>query len=201
VNVGLREIFTTPLFVAKHPQPASLNAALLRRIRTLQRSSPGIDRSNVHGWHSEDSFFALRDPAVRSLRRFLLTFFERSYRALTPTTKFRPSSLRLIGWANVLPTGGYNTLHHHPASAFSGCYYVQTAPRKRARLSGELELCDPRAAVLASSLPGDPFESRVRLSPTAGTLILFPSWLLHMVHPNRERTDRVSIAFNLMFKR
>ncbi|MEZ5648896.1 MAG: putative 2OG-Fe(II) oxygenase [Alphaproteobacteria bacterium] len=35
------------------------------------------------------------------------------------------------------------------------------------------------------------------LSPHAGMMVLFPSWLVHAVRPYRGTHTRISIAFNL----
>ena len=37
------------------------------------------------------------------------------------------------------------------------------------------------------------------LDVKTGTLIMFPSWLLHSVDENRSSEERVSVAFNIMF--
>ena len=34
-----------------------------------------------------------------------------------------------------------------------------------------------------------------------GALILFPAWLMHDVPPNRSQDRRVSVSFNVMFRR
>ncbi len=31
-----------------------------------------------------------------------------------------------------------------------------------------------------------------------GQLIVFPSWLVHSVHPNPNQTARISVSFNIM---
>ena len=37
---------------------------------------------------------------------------------------------------------------------------------------------------------------RHRTEPKVGTLVAFPTWLMHMVGPNRSGTDRISFAVN-----
>ena len=34
-----------------------------------------------------------------------------------------------------------------------------------------------------------------------GRLLIFPAWLKHTVPPNEGESDRISISFNVMFKR
>ena len=40
------------------------------------------------------------------------------------------------------------------------------------------------------------FRAKARLSPAAGDLILFPSYLIHWVYPHQAAEERVSVAFN-----
>ena len=56
---------------------------------------------------------------------------------------------------------------------------------------------DPRAAVSALPVPGNPFDGRFKVEPRDGRLILFPSWLTHFVHAYQGSRPRISIAFNV----
>jgi uncharacterized protein (TIGR02466 family) len=39
-------------------------------------------------------------------------------------------------------------------------------------------------------------QSVVSVQPKTGSLIIFPSWLMHYVVPNENKDDRISLAFN-----
>ena len=48
------------------------------------------------------------------------------------------------------------------------------------------------------SLPGGlSVGTNQTISPRAGRLVMFPSWVLHQVRPYRGTAQRISIAFNL----
>ncbi len=96
----------------------------------------------------------------------------------------RDRSLR--PWATVHPNGGWHDLHTHPDHLLSGCYYLSTPPK-----SGNIIFYDPRG-------PSPPFDDKYFIHPREGDLVLFPSWLPHMVSPSTtsENDPRVSIAFN-----
>ena len=38
------------------------------------------------------------------------------------------------------------------------------------------------------------------LTVAEGDLVVFPSWLFHSVPPNKSEQNRISIAFNFMFR-
>ena len=84
----------------------------------------------------------------------------------------------------------------HPLATISGTYYVRT-PRG---VPG-LKLEDPRLDLYMAAPPrtgnaqpeNQPW---VTMPVTAGTVLLFESWLRHEVPPNPVRAERVSISFN-----
>ncbi len=63
-------------------------------------------------------------------------------------------------------------------------------------LSGLLEFLDPRPLVEMVLAPGHPFGRPLRIQPEAGLMVVFPSWLYHLVHPYTGDGARISIAFN-----
>jgi uncharacterized protein (TIGR02466 family) len=107
--------------------------------------------------------------------------------------------LSAFGWVNLLRHGAYNTPHTHPNSMWSGVYYVDVGtPTEDHPMSGVIEFLDPRCAVEMIGIPGDPFRGKHTVRPEAGTLVLFPSWLYHFVHPYQGHDVRNSVSFNLM---
>jgi uncharacterized protein (TIGR02466 family) len=105
-------------------------------------------------------------------------------------------------WATICRAGAYHAPHSHPDSAWSGVYYVDAGTINPDRpLSGVLEFLDPRAGVEAVSAPGDPYGEPFRVRPEAGSLVVFPSWLYHWVHPYAGQTPRIAVSFNLTLER
>jgi hypothetical protein len=98
-------------------------------------------------------------------------------------------------WSTKTPPNGYHHEHRHPNSIFSGIYYSEIS-------GGLLELSVPRQFSKEFNFGYDysGFDS-VNSSqwqvPTApGSLVIFPSWVNHMVKPNESRYNRRVIAFN-----
>lgn len=95
-------------------------------------------------------------------------------------------------WAVCQREGDYATIHHHiPPGELSGN-----------RISGMLYLCSPEG-VNPSSFPNGCLHFIVNgvvvyCPPVPGSLVLWPSELLHGVHPFRGPGDRLGVSFNLV---
>ena len=83
-----------------------------------------------------------------------------------------------------------------PHAVVSGTFYVTTPPG-----SGAIRFEDPRLPMLMAAPPRRktaPLEKRsfVALTPRAGTLLLWESWLRHGVEANKSVHPRISVSFN-----
>ena len=114
---------------------------------------------------------------------------------------------RLQGWANVNRTGDYHALHNHPHSYLSGTYYVEVPDSyplgggRDDQNPGAISFFDPRGASNMTAIRGDgQVDPEYRVDPNAGTILLWPSFLYHFVHPNLSDHLRISISFNVLLK-
>lgn len=122
--------------------------------------------------------------------------FTRSDRNHKPPTD--TSNVRIESWANALRFGQYNTLHSHPNATWSGVYYLADNETIDAHpFSGKFEFTDPRPGASIHYREGSNLYGRFLVNPNAGQLLMFPSWLEHMVHPYFGQGERISIAFNI----
>lgn len=105
-------------------------------------------------------------------------------------------------WININNNHNIDAAHCHARKFFTAVYYVKSSKRD----AGELKLLTPNP-VLAHVIPGVEGNSIIKthnefnsaswkIYPEAGKLVIFPSWLVHQVMPNRSKVDRISIAFN-----
>ncbi len=158
-------------------------------VLAMRAASPKpAGRTNRQGWNSEDmsvleraSFAPLR-AAVEAACRSALTEMGQGHRRFY-----------LQSWINLHDRGGFNFLHMHEASLLSGTFYLQVPPG-----SGQFVFRDPRPGVLLSFVKGGVpnGHSDVHLAPSAGLLVLFPSWLEHYVEPHGHDEPRIAVAFN-----
>jgi len=110
-------------------------------------------------------------------------------------------------WPNVNQFGDYHDLHNHPHSYLSGTYYVhvpdktEPLPGRDDRRPGAISFYDPRPQANMNAVRGDPqIEAEHTVIPEAGTILLWPSFLHHFVHPNLSKDARISISFNVVLK-
>ncbi|MEO0981526.1 MAG: TIGR02466 family protein [Pseudomonadota bacterium] len=99
-------------------------------------------------------------------------------------------------WVNILGEGGVHSGHIHPGSVLSGTVYVVMPPG-----AGALKLEDPRLPLMMGAPQleagaGADAQRFVYLTPTAGTVLMWESWLRHEVIAGRSEEPRISISFN-----
>ncbi len=116
----------------------------------------------------------------------------------------------LQGWPNINRFGDYHDLHNHPHAYLSGTYYVavpaqptrRELPGRADRTPGAISFYDPRAQANMTAIKGDPqIDAAHLVRPTPGTILLWPAFLHHLVHPNLAHEPRISISFNVVLKR
>lgn len=191
--------FATPVIAYPWPDRDAMNAELRTVILAAEARDGGVKRSNVGGWHSSLDFFAWDSPGIRDLRQRAEALSMTLIRALT----FRPDGPRMVGlrfeaWANVTRSGGYNAVHDHANSVWSGVYYVAAGePDPAIENNGRLELIDPRSGAGMIHIGPTLMQGRYLIDPSPGLMVMFPSWIKHTVHPFRGAGERISIAFNV----
>src|SRR5262245_34102643 len=175
--------YPTPIGRFRIPEAADVNRGLRRLILEKEAAEPSDDYANVGGWHSRSNLLDWPQPEVAALKDWILDAVKHM---IAVANDGAPPSGRIAvtAWANVSRRGHYHRVHNHPSGAWSGVYYVDAgseAPGQR--LSGVLELCDPRPFTEMVASPGNKFGQRVIFRPEAGMMVLFPSWLYHFVNP------------------
>jgi len=192
-NVTVNEIFPTPLWIVdlEADKASVFNQMLADEIDRLP--SPRVDRGpgtpwqthqNLHALPSFKPFVDLVMNAAGGALQFLEVDFDR---------------VEITGcWANINPIGTQHRMHHHPNNFLSGVYYVRSGGK-----GGEIEFSDPRPG---AEIMMPPVKSNTRFNrnivsaePFEGRLVMFPSYLKHSVNVNKHDSERISIAFNLMF--
>lgn len=194
--------FATPILARHWPESDALNQQLRAIVLEKERADPGVSKSNFGGWHSDEDLFEWDHPAVVELRnRVAEVTQEITARTCGDAVKGLQAEMGITGWANVSREGAYNGIHSHPECAWSGSYYVTLGERDETiPHNGVIEFLDPRMGVDAVQLPGQPFGPQLQINPQAGTILVFPSWLKHWVHPFHGKGERISIAFNVRLR-
>jgi uncharacterized protein (TIGR02466 family) len=194
LNLKVERLFATPVCILEQDD-SELIEPLKAAIISRASEHAGVQRSNAGGWHSAPDFGSWAGAAGQSL-------IQRTVDVASSQTVFAASGAsstrwKVEAWANINRGADYNHFHGHGGAFWSAVYYVQASDR-----SGPLILSDPRYPMCAMHAPGLLFkdlgpQAVARVEPKAGTLVMFPSWLMHRVGPSHSEDVRISVALNL----
>lgn len=193
-DLAVRDLFPTPIWtldvrpdVMRELNPR-LSAAILALMTPRPTLPPGAN------WQT--------DPILQKQPEFaeFVKMAEQAGRSAAKFLGLKDTDLFVTGcWGNVNPPGGRNSPHTHPNNYLSGVYYVSLPGG-----ASNLVLHDPRAQAHVMMPPVATFSPYTGNTSTLGVkegrMVLFPGWLTHSVPVNASSDDRVSIAFNLMFR-
>jgi len=132
----------------------------------------------------------LRARIAEAVGRYVATLNADEHHAFLSRKK---SGFRFGGsWSSRLRDSGYHINHLHPGGWISSCYYVDLpdAVNNEAERQGWIKFGEPSFDV------GLPVRRAIR--PTAGRLVLFPSYMWHGTVPFREDHARTTIAFDVI---
>ena len=178
-----------------------LNAALAKTCLAIAAEDKAGQRwAKAHGYKGYTSYASLDDLQTRaSVFDELVRQIDKHVRGFGKALDFELGGRTLALdslWINVMDKGGIHSAHIHPHSVVSGTYYVEI-PKGAADIRFE----DPRLAMMMAAPPRKETARRqnqtfARVSPKAGTLLLWESFVRHEVLPNSAPGKRISISFN-----
>lgn len=161
----------------------------------------GINYSNVNGWQSGDLNIDFLEKHNLTLMKDMVKLFNMCLDEVCQKFDAKPLEVCNI-WCNISNKTAYNRAHSHPKSVLSGVYYVQT---QHSVDNGDLVFERERAFydygyVEWTKTEEKPFRQYTHVTPATGSLIIFPSHIIHRVEENHMNNDRVSISFNTAYK-
>lgn len=197
-------LFAVPVFAVDLPGRDDADHELVARLLAERDAGPGLQRSNVGGWHSPPDLAQRAAPCYRSLMQAIVETLRAALADLAVAAGQDVPAYRygLHAWAMVMGAGDYAILHEHGDAHWSAVYYADAGDADLTRYpqSGTLALVDPRSG--GRPVPGLAlFPSTFTIRPRTGTLLLFPGWLPHYVHAYRGTRPRVAISCNLTLDR
>jgi len=201
MTADIKTLFVTKLYRAALTGAGTLHADLAKACRAIaEDDEAGAAWSKAHGYKGYTSYASLndlprRDPSIAALKREL----DKHAAAFAKALHFDLGKRKLVLdsiWINVLEPGGVHTNHLHPHSVLSGTYYVEVPAGASA-----LKLEDPRlplmmAAPLRADDAPEAEQSFVYVSPAAGEVLMWESFVRHEVPVNGAKKARVSVSFN-----
>ncbi|MBN9320348.1 MAG: hypothetical protein BGN86_17055 [Caulobacterales bacterium 68-7] len=103
-------------------------------------------------------------------------------------------------WINILEPGGAHSGHIHPHSVISGTVYVDIPDGASAIRFEDPRLPMMMAAPTRRADAAEDLQTFVSVSPQAGTVLMWESWLRHEVPANQAEAERISVSFNYGLK-
>jgi uncharacterized protein (TIGR02466 family) len=142
-------------------------------------------RSVRNGWQSDKQIYNI--PHFAKLADLILN----ESKKIINSDKIVPFITSM--WINIHDNKGFNHLHTHPGSWYSGAFYLKCPEN-----CGQISFTDPRPAAEMSIYESFTIGKNIHcIGPSAGDLIMFPSWLPHLVEQNLSDDSRISISFNI----
>ena len=201
IRKSLSMVFATHLVVHDWPDSESHNAELQELVlgKEADDLKNGITRSNAGGWQSGGNLITWKESCIEIFRqrieKLVTNILQHIIRDEGMNRSFR---LLIDSWANINRRGDYNVVHTHPNCMYSGVYYVTPGnPDPDVPHGGLLELLDPREAANYIQVTNTVLDARHFYENKPGRMLLWPSWVKHMVHPYVGEGERISIAFNV----
>jgi len=186
--------FSTPVWIDQINNFESINSELKDYIYQEQEKNPdGVKKSNINGWHSEG--FDLKN---KTLKNFINEISKNIGVAVNDMGWDLEAQIVKITnmWAIINKNKAFNERHHHGNSSLSAAYYV-----KAENNAGNIVFFDPRQANVfhhPSAKKANDLNGQIRsITPKAGTLVLFPSYLEHKVEENLSNEERIVVSFNV----
>ena len=156
----------------------------------MQMNDNGRVVSNEGGWQSND--ISLTENTHHTSH--LISTINIMVNEVRNNINFSPVHLS-NAWFNINSPGNSNIRHTHPGCVFSGVFYIDT-PND----CGDLEF---HRDLRFSDYMWNEFnknDSKTfvtwRISPEPYKLVIFPSYLVHSVTPNKSNDNRISLSFN-----
>lgn len=187
--------FSTPLWFSNLEVN---NEKIEQYCKELSKKNKGRVLSNVGGWQSNDLFLRDNtDKRIKPLFTKIMNEVQSIAQEMNLLDSVKINFHTLQFWVNINGKENYNQLHNHPRSFLSGVYYVKV-PKN----SGNVIFNHPCTLMKFwyqqyTKEINHESHPQVFVAPEVGKLIIFPSWLEHVVQPNKVKKNRISIAFNV----
>jgi uncharacterized protein (TIGR02466 family) len=191
-------LFATPFLSYRWPDSDALNKELRQRILAHERENPGRDNvlNGVGHWRTAGGLLEFCGDAGKTVIDRMSQFVNEATARALAGRSVPPFEWQIQAWPNVNRAGDYHRMHNHGMCTWSGTYYVDDGdPPPEDEFGTALEIVDPCGQRAITFFPGA-LSPGLYIKPLPGLMVLFPSYVMHMVMPHRGKKPRISIAFN-----
>jgi uncharacterized protein (TIGR02466 family) len=193
--MNLLSIYSVPLWQSEYPEFEEHKEVFLNAVKSYREKNPSKEtpRSNIGGYQSPDTLHF-----VEELRPLFEYVARMSYQACSDLDLIESDVALTSAWLNVNGTRQCMHSEHVHGDVFSGVFYLSVPEG-----SGKLSITNPainrmwKGCSLANQKNQFTGET-IKIEPSEGTIIFFPSYLPHSVETNNHDEERISISFNII---
>ena len=200
-HAEIHSLFPTPIGSYKgFDQQEELKLYLVDLLQKSQARENSQDQRLLHYFDTNNSgILTLKDPLLEALKRWVL-FCGKDF--ITRVQGYQCENLQVISsWLNWANQGGAQSPHSHENSFISGTYYMcfekGHAPIRFWKPASHSQANTPYMSLLKTETETIFSSNEVQVAPAEGTLLLWPSHLLHG-HSGNARDGRFCLSLNLM---
>jgi uncharacterized protein (TIGR02466 family) len=186
---NVNTLFPTPLVFTKLPRKFSNE-----EIAFVQKCLLNVTK-NTGNTTSVDRY-VLDEPVMANIKSFLQFYI--NYFMSNIEAPYNPVEAYVTqSWLNYTQPGEFHHKHEHPNSYLSGVFYINADPDKD-------KIYFYKSGYKRINLPTEQFNQFNSESWwfNVGTcdLVIFPSYLTHMVEQTESKETRISLSFNTFLK-
>jgi uncharacterized protein (TIGR02466 family) len=170
-------------------------------LQMQNKDKKGVKFSNEGGWQSNNILEETHeefDKLKKEITQYLQIYQQEIFRGMQFKTNVKQNIANM--WVNINEKFHYNEWHIHPGSTIAGAYYIKHDGDK----SGDILFKHPLDSyVTFAHWPPELVETYnevssdlINVKPKPNMLLIFPSWIKHMVEPHLNNDPRISISFN-----
>ena len=195
----LIHLFTSPILKYEWPRSQALNRDLAASIVKHAQTRGGERNPAVGGWQSNQDYHEWAGKRDRVMLGRVADMVKQATQQIHDTYRHDEDHTEwsIAMWSNVYGPGDYHRNHCHPGSTWSGIYFVDPGnPDPNNPQSGSVALINPNQGAPMSFYRAA-IPMRFIIHPEPGLMVLWPSYILQMIHPYTGRRPRIMIAFNV----
>lgn len=162
------------------------------------RNSRGSERFEYTSFYDQDTMAGMQ---WEELRREIELAAIRYMTDVCPTNN-NPGTPKVIAWWNLYGEQNHHCWHDHSGHDLAGTYYVHMDEH-----TPGIEFSSPLAPLINASIAQFGVNTRFRqtchIQPSPGELLIWPSWLSHMIPEQKTFGDklRCTISFNIRLEK
>ena len=189
-DTQLEWLFPVPLFRTELNGFEQYRDPLLALAKDLERQGPGVRHSNIGGWHSEELKDNYAEQPLAWVGEQILNCTAAGLQQSRGIDA--PIDIKLASsWFMINRRYHWNSPHTHMPAQWSGVLYIAVDKSNAGKDGGRIMFIDPIPLGPAYRNP-----INAAYEPLEGLMLIFPSYLTHMVEPHYSEHERVCISFN-----